>query len=66
MCLQVLRGNLWIAFKSFPARVGAKIPVTRQPHPRGSQGDNNFKKQSDRCLIRIKGHRVGCLRLCVD
>lgn len=45
MCLQVLRGDFWIPFKSFPVRVGAKIPVTQQPHPRGSLGDNNFKNR---------------------
>lgn len=45
MCLQVLRGDFWIPFKSFPVRVGAKIPIARQPHPRGSLGDNNFKNR---------------------
>lgn len=45
MCLQVLRGDFWIPFKSFPVRVGAKIPITQQPHPRGSLGDNNFKNR---------------------
>lgn len=55
MCLQVLRGDFWIPFKSFPVRVGAKIPITQQPHPRGSLGDNNFKNRvTDAWLERVR------------
>lgn len=42
---QVLMGNLLIRFTSVPVKVGAKIPVTQQPCPRGNWADNNFKKE---------------------
>jgi len=32
MCLQVLMGDFWIPFKSFPVRVGAKIPPSPGNH----------------------------------
>lgn len=57
MCLQVLRGDFWIPFKSFPVRVGAKIPVTQQPHPRGSSGDNNFKNRVTDAWLERGGER---------
>lgn len=45
LLFQVLMGNLLIRFTSVPVKVGAKIPVTQQPCPRGNWADNNFKKE---------------------
>lgn len=42
---QVPLGNLLIRLTSVPVKVGAKIPVTQQPCPRGNWADNNFKKE---------------------